>query len=418
MRIASSLVAVFLSVTPFVTSAIVSVTASTRSVSWARKQLISRFQHRVLALKARYRRRDRPSYKSSLLRSIPLFGHADQGHDASENENDLVQQHRINLRGGGSEDSSILIVAEEAVPLIESPRQRRRAIVVWTVLSTALLMVAYRERALWTPFMNKDAIQARTLSLLGSLQPAEGSGTSGMLRALALYALGMAAWEMAGLSTIPVETAAGMVFGFAQGATASFCGKLLGATLAFVAGRTILAGRISTHKAFRENVVFQLLNNNDKTVEGEDPPVRHPPLLTAFFMKFSCFPELVKNLGSSLIPVIQPWMFVVVTTLHGGFFTLVWTWLGVDSAARMRQASLAVDRPLQATLVLAMIVGCVLTPISMAWWIRDLKRGAAQAEQSKRERRAHFDAVLSTSPIVERQRRGTAHDSAHEKPAW
>jgi hypothetical protein len=205
-----------------------------------------------------------------------------------------------------------------------------------------------------------------------------------------------------------------MVFGFAQGATASFCGKLLGATIAFVAGRTILAGRISTHKAFRENVVFQLLNNKDTTVEGQDLPARHPPLLTAFFMKFSCFPELVKNLGSSLIPVIQPWMFVVVTTLHGGFFTFVWTWLGVDSAARMRQASLSVNLPLQATLVLAMIVGCVLTPISMAWWIRDLKRGAAQAELTKQGRRAHFDAVLSSSAIIERQRTGIVQDSVHD----
>jgi hypothetical protein len=387
MRIAFPLVALFLSVTPSVASAIVAVTAvSTRNVSWtSRKQLLSRFQHRVVALKARYRRRGGPICRSSLLRSssIPLFGHADQGHDASENENDMIQQHRISLRGGGTEGSSVRIHAEKEVPLIEIARKRRRAIVVWTVISTALLVVAYRERALWTPFMNKDAIQARTLSLLGSLQPAQGSGTSGMLQALVLYALGMAAWEMAGLSTIPVETAAGMVFGFAQGAAASFCGKLLGATLAFVAGRTILASRISTHKAFRENVVFQLLNNNDETVGGQDLPIRHPPLLTAFFMKFSCFPELVKNLGSSLIPAIQPWMFVVVTTLHGGFFTLVWTWLGVDSAARMRQASLAVNRPLQATLVFAMVVGCVLTPISMAWWIRDLKRGAAQAVQTR-----------------------------------
>jgi uncharacterized membrane protein YdjX (TVP38/TMEM64 family) len=253
----------------------------------------------------------------------------------------------------------------------------------------------YRERAVWMPFMNKDAIQEKTLGILNTLKPAKDAGIADTVKALAMYSAGMAVWEMAGLSTIPVETAAGMVFGFRYAAAASWIGKLAGAMTAFAAGRTVLASHITSHKAFSENTVFQLLNATSST----DGAHTHPPLLTSFFMKFSCFPELVKNLGCSLIPVIKPWMFLLVTAVHGGAFTLIWTWLGVDTAARMQNAALAVNRQLHTALVLTMFTGGVLTPLVMAWWIRDLKRGAdeAAAVKNQKERRFRLNKIMVTT---------------------
>jgi hypothetical protein len=60
----------------------------------------------------------------------------------------------------------------------------------------------FHYRSFWLPLMNKDLIQAKTLELLGQLQP-EGEGA---FKPLCIYAAGMALWESFGLSTIPVAT--------------------------------------------------------------------------------------------------------------------------------------------------------------------------------------------------------------------
>lgn len=281
-----------------------------------------------------------------------------------------------------------MAAASRSVPLA------RRTRILWAALAVAVLLVAVRERAVWVPLLSdKDVIQRHALEALHSLRPPPGAGPAAALRSLALYAAGMAGWELAGLSTIPVETAAGMVFGFRQAALASLVGKVTGATLAFGLGRTVLAGHIASHPAFANNAVFQLLTASNGRIVTQP---RHPPLATAFFMKFSCFPELIKNLGSSVLPVIRPWMFVLVTLVHGGAFTLVWTGLGVETAARMQDAAMTANRPLQAALMAAMITGFCLTPLAMAWWIRDLKRGATQvAKRQSRFRRAYAPRLPS-----------------------
>lgn len=330
-----------------------------------------------------------------------------------------VKQHGIDVRGGGICSTNPDATTAHLVSIVCNTdyvvrrRRRRKAALAWTIVASLFFVAAYRERSYWTPFVNKDAIQSRTLSLLQKLQPDANAGPFDVIRALTTYALGMALWEMVGLSTIPVETAAGMAFGFSQAATASIVGKVLGATLAFVAGRTVLARYISGHKAFAENTIFQLLNKttDNGRAKGDSVGVpagicaRQSPLLTTFFIKFSCFPELVKNLGCSLVPVVQPWMFVLITALHGGSFSLVWTWLGVDTAARMRDATLAVNRPLQAALAGAMIVGGVLTPMVMAWWMRKLKLGADIAESTKQSRRSRLETIMTSSSFVSPSRK-------------
>jgi uncharacterized membrane protein YdjX (TVP38/TMEM64 family) len=197
----------------------------------------------------------------------------------------------------------------------------------------------------------------------------------------------MAVWEMAGLSTIPVETAAGMVFGWKLGVLASVTGKITGASMAFALGRTWLAQHVASHDAFAKQPIFRILNNNSDSSNVSKKQHRHPPLMTAFLMKFSCFPELVKNLGSSMIVAVRPWMFLLATMVHGGSFTMLWTWLGVDTAARIKQPDLPVNIPLRWTLGMGMFVGVVVTPLVMAWWIRDLQQGVKEEKQSKDQRK-------------------------------
>ena len=182
------------------------------------------------------------------------------------------------------------------------------------------------------------------------------------------YTLAMALWETLGMSTIPVETAAGMVFGW-SGFYWSAIGKLLGACLAFGLGRGALSTMVNNKLS--SNTFLQLVQTS--TEEN--------PLLVLILMKLSCFPETVKNFGSSILKPIKWWMFILGTALHGWTFTALWTYLGVDTAARIKDTtdSLPPNLRLQTLLTLALINGCVVSPLSMMYWIRSLKKKNQQA---------------------------------------
>jgi uncharacterized membrane protein YdjX (TVP38/TMEM64 family) len=251
-----------------------------------------------------------------------------------------------------------------------------KKIFTYTLISGVVGYVAYQHRAVWLPLLDKELIQQKTLDLLQTLQPAPDASLTTRLLSYSQYVVGMALWECGGLSTIPVETAAGMVWGW-PGSLLSLLGKLLGASLAFVLGRTLLAERIRQQVLQGNSALSLLMSNNDGT------PQLHPPLVTAFYMKFSCFPEGIKNFGSACIPSLHYWMFLLVTFLHGGLFTCIWTWLGVDAAARLRDATLPTNGPLQVALGAALFVGVVLTPLLMAGWMRDLQRHAVPMKPKK-----------------------------------
>jgi len=177
------------------------------------------------------------------------------------------------------------------------------------------------------------------------------------------YTISMAFWEALGMSTIPVETAAGMVFGW-SGFYWSAIGKLLGACLAFGLGRGALSTMVNNKLS--SNTFLQLVQSS--TEEN--------PFLVLILMKLSCFPETVKNFGSSVLKPIKWWMFIIGTAAHGWTFTLLWTYLGVDSAARIIDTSnsLPSDPILQTLLSLALFNGFVVSPLSMAYWMRTLKK--------------------------------------------
>jgi hypothetical protein len=199
-----------------------------------------------------------------------------------------------------------------------------------TIVSLFAVYLLYDKRSFWTPFFNKAAIEQGTLNLLKKLQPDDPNvAYQRFSKPLLLYACGMAVWELLGLSTIPVESAAGMAFGW-KAAPYSIGGKLLGATTAFLIGRHVLAAQIA--ERLDKNEIFRLVNagpssNDLRRKNNKAVCDTHAPLLTAFLMKFSCFPEFVKNFGSSLLTAIAPWMFLLATTVHGGTFSLLWTWL-------------------------------------------------------------------------------------------
>lgn len=221
------------------------------------------------------------------------------------------------------------------------------------VLATMGLLL-YVTRSYWQPLCDKEYIQAATLRYLRYYIPDAASWQS-----LVGYAAALAVWEMLGLATIPVETAAGMVFG-PRAFVASLAGKVLGATLAFGLGRVLLRNKIQQH----------VLRNGDK---GLLPLLRYntvPPLPTALLMKFSVFPELLKNVGTAILfaDSVRLWHFWMATALHGGLFTAVWTIVGLQAA---EHAVPAFWTRIFVPTVLAVGVG--LPPLLMASWARTLR---------------------------------------------
>jgi uncharacterized membrane protein YdjX (TVP38/TMEM64 family) len=215
--------------------------------------------------------------------------------------------------------------------------------------------ISWETRASWLGLFDKEKLLAKTLEILNHLdeQPKAISYTT--------YVLGMAVWETVGLSTIPIETASGMVFGW-TGFVLSAVGKLLGAIIAFCLARYSSLATFF-QKQLATNEVLHLV---------EDSAASHP-LQVAILMKLSCFPETIKNYGSALLFPIRLWMFIAATVAHGWTFSALWTYLGVDTAKRLDVASLPTDQILQFLLTLALINGVVVSPLAMAYWLKSLR---------------------------------------------
>jgi len=225
------------------------------------------------------------------------------------------------------------------------------------VVSSVILYGLWNYRTTLMNLFDKQKLQDFTVQTLQKLNNLP------YIYSRLFYTIAMAFWEALGMSTIPVETAAGMVFGW-SGFYWSAIGKLLGACLAFGLGRGALSTMVNNKLS--SNTFLQLVQSS--TEEN--------PFLVLILMKLSCFPETIKNFGSSVLKPIKWWMFIIGTIGHGWTFTLLWTYFGVDSAARIidTSSSLPSDPILQSLLSLALFNGCVVSPLSMAYWMRTLKK--------------------------------------------
>jgi uncharacterized membrane protein YdjX (TVP38/TMEM64 family) len=264
----------------------------------------------------------------------------------------------LDLRGGGRDSSTSVRVGKVNNNNNNSNNNdntaaignfKKASILTLFGLSTSYFVYTHRHQ-----LFDKQFLQDKTLELLHDANQSP--------LGIFYYSLGMAAWETIGLSTIPVETAAGMAFGWKRAIVASTAGKLLGAGTAFLLGRHVLHHWVRTQLETNDN--FRLI----------EASVATKPIRTAILLKYSCFPEFVKNFGTSLLKPIPLWGFLLATLVHGGPFTCLWSWLGADTASRLKNPDLPPDRALQSTMFAAMTVGLLLSPAAMAWWFRDLRK--------------------------------------------
>ena len=118
------------------------------------------------------------------------------------------------------------------------------------------------------------------------------------------------------------------------------------------------------------------------------PPIFSDHSLIYFFSSTYIVEKMdSKNFGSSILsPPITLGMFAVATLFHGGMFSALWTYLGVDSAARLESTVPLPADPLLSTLMtLALINGIVISPVSMAYWVRTLQEKSNNTKRAKRQ---------------------------------
>lgn len=283
-----------------------------------------------------------------------------------------TQQMLLSIRAGGTVKSNgqkAPVTIPSSSSSLQQQLEKNKNLI--TLLTSAVVFYGlFHTRSTWMSLFNKEKLQASVVESLEKLN------SFPYVYSRSIYAIFMALWETLGMSTIPVETAAGMVFGW-SGFYWSGIGKLLGAWLAFGLGRGALSSFVE--EKLSKNSFLNLVQSST-----EDNPV-----LVVTLIKLSCFPETVKNFGSSMLKPIRWWMFVVATAIHGWTFTALWTYLGVDTAARLKDTAglLPPDQRLKILLTLAVINGVVVSPLSMYYWMRTLKQKQAQTTATIGSRR-------------------------------
>ena len=217
-------------------------------------------------------------------------------------------------------------------------------------------------------WMDMEAFKAKLLDKLTEINEQGGP------RGLALYVVFLSLWAACGLTTIPVESSAGMAFGWRNGLILNATGKMTGSLLAYGIGRIFLEETVVSK--LEENEIFDLV----------DKAVAKRPYRTSVLVRFFPFPELVKNLALSILPPVQLGVFLAATFPHTFPFTLLWTWLGCDTVAHMRNDTLAPNKILAAVLVGVTAFGVFGSPALAALFVRSMKLEHDRAVAEKKQR--------------------------------
>ena len=135
--------------------------------------------------------------------------------------------------------------------------------------------------------------------------------------------------------------------------------------LAFYIGRFFLSETVK--KQFAGNEIFNLIENS----------IADKPVQSALFMRYSSFPQLVKNFGLAVVP-LKPSIFALAIFVHGVPYSLLWSYVGNETKRRLNAP---VDGALQTQskfyegiLLFSTIFGLVGSPAIVAYWIRDMKK--------------------------------------------
>ena len=224
----------------------------------------------------------------------------------------------------------------------------------------SLIFIEYAENiaaycsSLKPDWFDMELFKAKLLERLTDVN--ENGGVRGRILYVAFFIL----WGMFGLTTVPVESAAGMAFGW-KAVYLNAAGKMLASLAAYTMGRLFLEDHVVSK--LEDNEIFGLVEKS----------VGKKPYRTSIIVRLGPFPELVKNVGLSVLPPVGFGIFTLATFTQVFPFTLLWTWLGCDSVARMRDDTLPANKLLAAILLGVTIFGIFGAPAMIGLWVRDMK---------------------------------------------
>jgi len=269
-----------------------------------------------------------------------------------------------NNASDGAATSTSLSKRQSQEPATCDSRSRSRVVKVGTAsitLIAVLLSIIHGERvkSYLSAVFDREKFRKAIIQKLNNIA---SKGNKGLL----LYTIGFIFWEVCGLPTSVVETAAGMAFGFHKGLLGSFVGKSCGSIVAFILGRTLLSNVVG--RKMEDSEPFGLIERG----------VARNPMMGALIFRYSPFPQLIKNYGLALTkPVTYP-VFLLTITIHGFPFSLLWAALGNDSSLRLRasEAGVTLDANiiLNGLLIFVTIFGFTISPAVTGWWLAGLRK--------------------------------------------
>ncbi|KAL7531333.1 hypothetical protein ACHAXR_003983, partial [Thalassiosira sp. AJA248-18] len=309
--------------------------------------------------------------QSSLTSLVPLDDHRQLRrqlkkpfliHSPLDTANNLLLKQLRGGAGGDAKSLSSKTSNEDAVGTTN--KSRNQAVKVGTaaiaILAIALSILQWDTlKSSLSTFFDREKFRTTIIQTLNGIA---SKGNKGLF----MYTFGFLWWEVCGLPTSVVETAAGMAFGFKKGLLCSFVGKTCGSIVAFTLGRTLLINSVG--KKMEENKSFELVERG----------VARDPMLSALVIRYSPFPQLIKNFMLSVTkPVTYP-IFILAISIHGFPFSLLWAALGNDSSLRLRASeageTMAANVILNGLLVFVTIFGFVVSPAVTGWWLAKLRK--------------------------------------------
>ena len=208
-------------------------------------------------------------------------------------------------------------------------------------------------------FFDKERFRS---AIINNLNNIASKGNIGLF----IYTFGFIFYETCGMRTSVVETCAGMAFGFKNGLMCSFIGKTCGSILAFTLGRTLLSNYVGNK--LKDNESFSLIERG----------VAKNPTQSALIVRYSPFPQLIKNFSLSLTKSVSYPIFLLAILIHGLPFSILWAALGNDSSMRLRASDageiMASNKVLNWLLAFVTFFGFVVSPAITGWWLADLRK--------------------------------------------
>ena len=219
--------------------------------------------------------------------------------------------------------------------------------------------------------INRDAVSSFNFKevLANQLDSLSAMGTKGLITYVIVFML----WELIVGVTTPVETAAGMAFGFKNGIIANAIGKTSGAIFAFLLGRFVLKDYVT--KKLEGNEYMDLVKDS----------ITKTPIKVALIWRFSFLPEQIKNFGLAILPV-KTWQFVTAVLLHGFPFTVLWSFMGNEMGLLVKGVVTQPTKILKVLVAGVYVLGFFVSPSLVGLWVKGLRDEKIKREKDLNEK--------------------------------